>query len=372
MRVDAADRRRPGRGPVGPGPGDHGRGRVQRPDRRPGAGGGAGGAGGVAGRRAGRHRAGGAVGRDVAEEVHRDGEEGRGRGPHRHRRGDRAEVRERTGTWLEIDRANPALAIWTITGPTEQLVAAEEACAATVRGMSPEELAGRTHGIAKVDLITDALLNGGAGPVSVVRREVGVVIHLDTLDGQGPAAQAAGEVRGTGHPVPVTAAVARVLAADALARGAGHLRPAGRRHRPPDPRPPGRRRARERLDPSRSDRGGASGAATAAAADGTTPTPTHPPPRSPTPSTPATRSAPSPAAASRPAGATSTTSSRTRADPPPCTTSARDPAGATGSRPRPCGAAARADHPQAPSIAHEWTSPLGHRQVVEVATLPGC
>ena len=38
-----------------------------------------------------------------------------------------AEVRERTGTWLEIDRANPALAIWTITGPTEQLVAAEEA-----------------------------------------------------------------------------------------------------------------------------------------------------------------------------------------------------------------------------------------------------
>ena len=38
-----------------------------------------------------------------------------------------AEVRERTGTWLEIDRANPALAVWTITGPTEQLVAAEEA-----------------------------------------------------------------------------------------------------------------------------------------------------------------------------------------------------------------------------------------------------
>ena len=133
------------------------------------------------------------------------------------------EVRERTGTWLEIDRANPALAIWTITGPTEQLVAAEEACAATVRAMTPEELAGRTHGIAKVDLITDALLTGGGvgGPVSVVRREVGVVIHLDTFDGQGAAAQAAGEVRGTGHPVPVTAAVARVLAADALARGAG-------------------------------------------------------------------------------------------------------------------------------------------------------
>ena len=46
----------------------------------------------------------------------------------------RYEVRERTGTWLEIDQANPALATWTITGPTEQLVAAEEAAAATVRG----------------------------------------------------------------------------------------------------------------------------------------------------------------------------------------------------------------------------------------------
>ena len=57
--------------------------------------------------------------------------------------------------------------------------------------------------------------------MAVVRREVGVVINLDTLDGEGLAAQAAGEVRGTGYPVPVTAAVARVLAADALARGAG-------------------------------------------------------------------------------------------------------------------------------------------------------
>ena len=123
-----------------------------------------------------------------------------------------AEVRERTGTWLEIDRANPALATWTITGPTEQLVAAEEACAATVRGMSREELGGRTHGRAKVDLITDALLTGGGGSVQVVRREVGIVINLDTLTGEGPAAQAAGEVRGTGQSLPVTAAAARVLA----------------------------------------------------------------------------------------------------------------------------------------------------------------
>ncbi len=28
--------------------------------------------------------------------------------------------------------------------------------------------------------------------------------------------------------------------------------------------------------------------------------------------------------------------------------------------------------PSGAVIAHEWTSPLGHRQVVEVTTLPGC
>ena len=239
--------------------------------------------------------------------------------------------------------------------------------------MTPEELAGRTHGIAKVDLITDALLNGGGvgGPVSVVRREVGVVINLDTLTGDGPAAQAAGEVRGTGHPVPVTAAVARVVAADAAGPRRQHLRPPRRRHRPPDPTPTGRRRAENGWT-----RTALIEAARAALR------------RQPQPRHHTDSYAPTVEIAD--------------------TVSARDPVCTFPG----CGVpAGRCDldhlvpHPRGPTavhnlsprsrrchrlktaalwrcrtrtnasgavIAHEWTSPLGHRQVVEVATLPGC
>ncbi len=282
-----------------------------------------------------------------------------------------AEVRERTGTWLEIDRANPALATWTITGPTEQLVAAEEACAATVRGMSREELGGRTHGRAKVDLITDALLTGGGGSVQVVRREVGIVINLDTLTGEGPAAQAAGEVRGTGHPVPVTAAAARVLADQATTRGAatcalladaaGHLTRLLRVGKAPE---------------NGWTRAGLIEAARAALR------------RQPQPRHHTDSYAPTVEIAD--------------------TVNARDPVCTFPG----CGVpAGRCDldhvvpHPRGPTAvhnlsprsrrchrlktaalwrcrtrtntsgavtAHEWTSPLGHRQVVEVATLPGC
>ncbi len=76
-------------GTVGPGPGDHGRGRVHRADRGPGTGGGSGGAGRAAARGLGGHGPGRSVGRDGTAGVHRDGQEGRGRGPHRHRRRDR-------------------------------------------------------------------------------------------------------------------------------------------------------------------------------------------------------------------------------------------------------------------------------------------
>ena len=196
-----------------------------------------------------------------------------------------AEVRERTGTWLEIDQANPALATWTITGPTEQLVAAEEAAAATVRGMTPEELAGRTHGMAKVDLITDALLSGGGDgtrPVSVVRREVGVVLHLDTLADDGEKQDAAGEVRGTGYPVPVTAAVARVLAdrrpcprgetCVLLADDTGHLTRVLRLGAAPENGWTRAALVRRR----------APGAGRSNRQPGTAPTPTSPPSRSPT------------------------------------------------------------------------------------------
>jgi len=53
-----------------------------------------------------------------------------------------------------------------------------------------------------------------------VRRELGVVLHADTLLDEGPAKDAAGEVRGAGVPVPASAGVARVAAGDLLDRGA--------------------------------------------------------------------------------------------------------------------------------------------------------
>jgi hypothetical protein len=132
----------------------------------------------------------------------------------------RAELRERTGTWLQIDPLNPAIAVWTITGPTDQLVQLEEAVAARVRAMTADELAGRTHGMAKVDLLDDALCGGLQAAGGQVRRELGVVLHSDTLFDDGPAADDPGEVRGTGHPVPVTATAARVMAGEAQTRGA--------------------------------------------------------------------------------------------------------------------------------------------------------
>jgi len=137
-----------------------------------------------------------------------------------------AEVRERTGTWLQVDPANPALATWTVTGPTEQLIQLEEAIGAKVRSMTSDELAGRTHGMAKVDLIAAALTGDGSGDGcgtgsgGGVRRELGVVLHADTLFGAGPATDDPGQVRGIGHPVPVTAATARVLAGQTQTRKA--------------------------------------------------------------------------------------------------------------------------------------------------------
>ena len=255
-----------------------------------------------------------------------------------------AEVRERTGTWLEIDQANPALATWTITGPTEQLVAAEEAAAATVRGMTREELGGRDardrEGRPDHRLAAERW-RGHRSRWCGARS--GWCMHLDTLAGDGEKQDAAGEVRGTGYPVPVTAAVARVLAADALARGAGtcvlladdtgHLQRVLRIGAAPengwtratlveaaargsaeaaDSPPPDRRLRAHRRDRRHRQR----------------PRPGLHLPRLRRPGRPVR---PGPRRPAPP---------RTR---PPCTTSAPDPAGATGSRPPPCGAAARAD-----------------------------
>ena len=192
----------------------------------------------------------------------------------------RAELRERTGTWLQVDPLNPAIAIWTITGPTEQLVAARgDRGRAGSAAMSADELAGRTHGMAKVDLLDDALLRSAApGPV-VVRcgASSGWCCNSDTLFDDGPAADDPGEVRGTGHPVPVTATDGPGDGRRRPGPRRGHLRAAGRRHDGHlqrllrvGPAPAGR------LDPDHPGRGDPPGDRAGSRNPGTRPTPYEP------------------------------------------------------------------------------------------------
>ncbi|GAB4066828.1 HNH endonuclease signature motif containing protein [Angustibacter speluncae] len=131
----------------------------------------------------------------------------------------RRDVRERTGTWVEVDPGNPAIATLTVTGPIEQVVAIADAVQGAARALSTDELGDRTLGMAEVDALEAAVLDGA--PVrGGSRRELGVVLHVDTLLGGGDAADAPGEVRGVGAPVHCTAAIARVAAGDLLDRGA--------------------------------------------------------------------------------------------------------------------------------------------------------
>ncbi len=134
----------------------------------------------------------------------------------------RDEVRARTGISVWVHPGNPAMSTMSITGPTEQVDGIHATVDAGVRGMSPGQLAGRTQGMAAVDLIDDAVHGESrSNSGGTVRRELGVVLNADTLFDDGPAADAPGEVRGTGAPTPVSAPTARVLAGQARAGGAG-------------------------------------------------------------------------------------------------------------------------------------------------------
>ncbi len=132
----------------------------------------------------------------------------------------RREVRERTGTWVQVDPGNPALATFTVTGPTQQVVAIADAVHGAARALSSDELGHRTLGMAEVDALEAAVLGDGSDRSTSSRRELGVVLHADTLLGDGDAVDAPGEVRGVGAPVHCTAATARVAARELLDRGA--------------------------------------------------------------------------------------------------------------------------------------------------------
>ena len=133
----------------------------------------------------------------------------------------RRDVRERTGirTWTHPE--NPALSTMTVTGPTDQVRTIATTLDAGSRALTREELGGRTRGMAALDLLDDAVCGDGPGSAGGrVQRELAVVMTADTLLDEGPAKDAAGEVRGNGVPVPVSAVVARVIAGQALDRGA--------------------------------------------------------------------------------------------------------------------------------------------------------
>lgn len=130
------------------------------------------------------------------------------------------DLSERTGTWLQVDAGNPALATFTVTGPTAQLVPLAEAVAGGARRVATGERDGRTVGQVEVDVLVGAVVDGSAHGGGAVRRELGVVLHVDTLVQEGPAAEAAGQVRGTATDgVLHASAAATRLVADGLQAG---------------------------------------------------------------------------------------------------------------------------------------------------------
>ncbi len=146
----------------------------------------------------------------------------------------RRDVRERTGisTWTHPE--NPALSTMTVTGPTDLVLTLAATLDARSRGLTRDELAGRTRGMAALDLLSDAVC--GDGRLRRGRRAArGRRRHhrWTPLPATDPAKDAVGEVRGNGVPVPVTAAVARVVAGQALDRGASTCVLLDRHRRPP-------------------------------------------------------------------------------------------------------------------------------------------
>ncbi len=92
---------------------------------------------------------------------------------------------------------DPSLTTLTVTGPTALVLAVADELVLTSLQMHDDELAGRTRDQAAVDVLADRVLGGATGPrpAPAVRRELGVVLHADTLLDDGPAGDAAAQVR---------------------------------------------------------------------------------------------------------------------------------------------------------------------------------
>lgn len=106
-------------------------------------------------------------------------------------------VREATHLWARVHPDDPALTTMTVTGPTALVLAVADELVVSALQVHDDELAGRTRDQTAVDVLADRVLGGapGARSGSPVRRELGVVLHADALLDDGPARDAAAQVR---------------------------------------------------------------------------------------------------------------------------------------------------------------------------------
>lgn len=136
-----------------------------------------------------------------------------------------------TRTWVDIDPHRPGLATLNVVGPTEMIIALERSLTDLAQARPDQDAAGAEISIGRrrlgmlVDLVDEAVLArlagaavaGSApglrmGSTRTRERELGLVLHADTLFADGAAADDPGELRGLGLPVPIGAPAAREMA----------------------------------------------------------------------------------------------------------------------------------------------------------------
>lgn len=139
-----------------------------------------------------------------------------------------APVPVRATTSLRVDPADPVRGVFEIEAGIEDItwldrVLEDLAADRPERGADGRRLGGNQRKAAALFAVFEAVQKGTPPPVltgSGTRRELGVVLHADTLFDQGPSAADPGEVRGHGQPIPVPASLARTQAQLITGRGA--------------------------------------------------------------------------------------------------------------------------------------------------------
>lgn len=134
-------------------------------------------------------------------------------------------------TWIRLDQYDPTRATFTLEASLSDITWLDQVLDDLATTQPRTDTAGRTRPIgerkgAAVLAVFEAIhdhqpLPAGTGAGGAGRRELGVVLHADTLLEHGPAANDPGQLRGHGEPLPLPPAAARTQARTMLARGAG-------------------------------------------------------------------------------------------------------------------------------------------------------